>query len=738
LNDDSIEMAFLFPPGGNFWNFQPHLGVAYIQAYLANKGIVSKQVIPSIGSTLNNCVEQLLDTNAKIIGFTCYDHNYFIVRIIASFIKRKRPETYVIIGGPAATFSDELILANCPDIDLCVRFEGEETSMELASSIKEGSLPSGLEDIAGITYRSENSIIRNPDRELFGSIGNKECGLDGLPSPYLEGILKGNEGIGILSSRGCTQHCTFCNYSAMSKHTIRYHSIERIIDELKYIQTAIELNPPKFMGVNYVEFLDDNFTLDIRRAKKLLARIIDEEIRLPLLCNCRPENVDEELAELLSQAGFFGIFLGIESAVPRVLSYIKRVRNIEAQLSRDNYGKEKYYISKIRETIALAKRNNIKTYVGSILGLPSETLEDGQETIEFINELDVDYYAQNYLKAYAGTELFNTANNYGIRIEPSIFLLPYNMHYAYPVHEIPFGDNSSLQEDLIKTKKQIFKAFAGGPDTCFGIENGIDIAVIKIHENYDFNEIFNWLSKYIALDGKVFILGMQRDTIENFDLMQKVRLESFLPAIECYYLRKLSDTNLGNVFEIVNKPLHGSILHWNPRFCLIGFKKARKLFKESRNSSLHLIYCLEKEEDVYFLADESKRLAESEAEKFFEGVFLDGCRWSRGLCPALKLKRIIVNQDDEVLPCITGLPLGRMNEDIRVLRQKASLIFEQTCKNRQCKGCPANSRCSKCLFTDPFSEEEFCELQRSNFEISGFVARSKIANTFNPSLLEDL
>ena len=695
-------------------------------------------MIPPIGSTLNDCVEQLLDTDAKIIGFTCYDHNYFMVRTIASFIKHKKPETFIIIGGPAATFSDELILANCTDIDLCVRFEGEETAMELASRMKEGSLLEGLENIAGITYRSENSIIRNPDRGLYGSGGNRECGLDGLPSPYLEGMLKGNEGIGILSSRGCTQHCTFCNYSAMSKHTIRYHSIERIIDELKYIQAAIELNPPRFMGVNYVEFLDDNFTLNILRAKKILDRIIDEEIRLPLLCNCRPENVDEELAELLNQAGFFGIFMGIESAVPSVLSYIKRIRKAKSQPERDDYAKEKYYIAKVRETIALAKRNNIKTYVGAILGLPSETLGDGLKTIEFIKELNVDYYAQNYLRAYAGTELFNTASNYGISVEPSIFMLPYNMHYAYPVHEIPFGDNSSLQEDLIKTTKQILKAFAGGPDTCFGAENSFDIAIIDIYENYDFRDVFHWLSQYIALDGKVIILGMQKDTIEDFDLMQKVRLESCLPAIECYYLRGSLGANSWNVFEIINKPLHGSLHQWNPRFCFAEFKKAREGPKDSKNSNIHLIYCLEKEEDVYFLANESNALAKRNAERFFDGVFLDGCRWSRGLCPALKLRRIIINQDGDVLPCITGLPLGRMNEDIRVLREKASKIFEISCERRQCKECLANSRCSKCLFTNPFSEEEYCELQRSNSEISGFVARSKIANAFNPSLLEDL
>jgi anaerobic magnesium-protoporphyrin IX monomethyl ester cyclase len=315
---DAFDVAFMFPPGNEsrffkLRSFEHHLGVAYIQAYLAKHGFTSKQVTPTLGSTLSDCVEQLIATDAKIIGFTCYDSNYFLVRTIASIIKARKPKTIVIAGGPTATFSDDLLLNNAPDIDLCVRFEGEETTLELVSLNTDGSLLNNLEDVAGITYRHDTSIIRTPDRQLFGANNNKEFCLDGFPSPYVEGVLDGTEGAGILTARGCTHHCTYCNFSAMSKHTIRYHSIDRVINELKYLYDSNTSHlTSKVIIVN-----DDAFTLNIRRAKDICKRIIDEGIKLKLSCLCRADNLDRELIELLNEAGFVNITFEWRAQFPK-------------------------------------------------------------------------------------------------------------------------------------------------------------------------------------------------------------------------------------------------------------------------------------------------------------------------------------------------------------------------------------------------------------------------------------
>lgn len=738
--DHTSKVAFMFPPASDEILCRYHLGVAYIQAYLAKYGIASEQVAPAAGSTLNDYVEQLISTNARIIGFTCYDYNYFLVRSISARIKRKKPKCIVIAGGPTATFSDDLILGNTPDIDLCVRFEGEETTLELVSRLSEGASLDGLEDIKGITIRQGDSIYRTPNRELAGSKNDTGYGLDVLPSPYLEGILRGTEGSGILTARGCTHHCTYCNFSAISKHTIRYHSIDRVIAELHCIQNKLEKSAPLTVFIN-----DDDFTINSTRAKDICERIVDEGIKLRLSCLCRADNLDEETIELLGQAGVSKIIFGLESAVPRVLRNVKKVCSTKPKLEED-YAPEKRFLLKAKEAISLAKKYKMGTEVSVILGLPGETLDDGLKTVEFVRNLGVDSYSQNYLVPYRGTELFRTAKNYGLKIKQSCALLPYSMHYAYPVHKIPFWENSSLQLDLLNKARIVLRAFAGGPDTIEGSENGIVLALIESPEGNDLSNVFHWLSEYLAVRGAIIILGEENEKFGIHDLMLKASHRSGLPTHRYYYLKKVLSSGSEAIYKIINKPLNGRLLLWDPQFPVIRFSKRLEFAGENGTDQAQswLIYSLKDKKDAYLLAGLAYQLAQQKGENsnkagfWLDGVLQDGCMWTKGLCPALKLRRVIVNKNGEVLPCVKGQPLGTLVHSLQDLRNNAKEIYDKIRKERKCDDCPADFRCSKCLFPYPLDHHEYCELQIANLDLSGIIARSKMMNIFVKFSEEDL
>lgn len=718
--------------------FRPHLGVAYIQAHLARHKISAKQVMPEIGSTLVDCVERLLATDANVLGFTCYDSNYHLVHTISKHIKIRNPEKVIVAGGPTATFSDELLMSNSPDVDLCVRFEGEETALQLASRMKDGGLEDGLEEIAGITYRKNGEIIRNPDRDLFGLKDEREYSLDGLDSPYLEGIFKGTEGAGILTSRGCPQHCIFCNFSAMSKHTVRYHSPDRVIAELKCIESAMKSSPPKYLAARRVEIQDDNFAANPRRAKEICRRIISEGIDLPLSCDFigRPENIDDELMQLLSRAGFSKLFFGLESAVPRVLRNIKRVRNISRSIAKGNYQPEINYLEKVREAVILAKRYKMETSIGIILGLPGETLEDGYATVNFVRELNVDSYSHNYLGIFAGTELFKNTKRYGLGISPSDTIQPYDVRYAYPVQEIPFGKNSTQQGDMDAQARHILRAFAGGPIVRYGNESGIKFVIMERPEKGDFKDIFDQLSTYLAVGGRIIILGEENDSMRNHNAATIARYECGLPARSCCYLKSTGNIDSEVVYEIMNKPFEGKLLQWDSRFHLIDIREHINFRKKYNNTNDWPIYCLKKREDILYLFAMARIMSEEGERLWLKGVFLDGCRWSRGPCPATELERIFVNKDCKVFPCPSGLPIGMLRDGIERLRKNAKEIFKQTRIDRKCETCPADSWCPKCPFVDPLSSQEYCKLQRC--EASGIVIRSHIATTIAGSDLEDL
>ena len=227
--------------------------------------------------------------------------------------------------APTPTFSGDVIMQDCSDIDICVRGSGEEICYELIENLINSQ---GINQVPGITYRRDGEIITNPSC-LSEEVLSKQTELDDFPSPYFSGVLdigdliRYNQGtIPFLTSRGCIYHCTYCNFSAMSNYKVRFHSIERVIEELK-LMDAYRRQHQDFV----VEVCDDCFSLDLNRLKQICRRIIEEKIALRLAATeLRADIIDYEALELLARAGFEDVNFGLESSSPEVLYNVKKVR----------------------------------------------------------------------------------------------------------------------------------------------------------------------------------------------------------------------------------------------------------------------------------------------------------------------------------------------------------------------------------------------------------------------------
>ncbi len=155
-----------------------------------------------------------------------------------------------------------------------------------------------------------------------------------------------------------------------------------------------------------------------------------------------------------------------------------------------------------------------------------------------------------------------------------------------------------------------------------------------------------------------------------------------------------------------------------PRFPVVRFSKSLEFAKKQDfvQTQIYPVYCMKEKIDVQFLAkiadmlDKKVKSGMIGPKAWLDGVFLDGCRWSKNLCPALKLRRITISKAGEVLPCITGQPIGDLNDSKQDLRNNARNIYEKMREERKCAECPAESRCSKCLFPYPIGQKEYCEL----------------------------
>jgi radical SAM superfamily enzyme YgiQ (UPF0313 family) len=140
-----------------------------------------------------------------------------------------------------------------------------------------------------------------------------------------------------------------------------------------------------------VYFVDDVFTVNKKRVKKLLRMMIDEKLDMKWKCEARADHLDDEICELMAEAGCQRVKIGFESGSNRILSEVKKLETREEML----------------EGAAMLKKAGVPFSAYFMAGFPGETDEDLRQTIDFARQVDADYYSLSVLAPYYGTELYD-------------------------------------------------------------------------------------------------------------------------------------------------------------------------------------------------------------------------------------------------------------------------------------------------------------------------------------------
>jgi anaerobic magnesium-protoporphyrin IX monomethyl ester cyclase len=698
------DIVFVFPPmSGSLERdhiFKYYLGAGYISAFLKSKGISSSHFVSDASKkSLDELVSEILSDRPRVVGFTAYLTNYPNVKRLSHAIKKARPETFVICGGPHATFYDDLILRGNRAIDACVRWEGEYTVHELICALKSGT---SLKDIAGITYRCGSRIIRTPERPLIGTDGQKASALDIIPSPYLTGVVPASQGhIGVLTSRGCPYRCVYCIFSAMGRATLRFHSIDRVLQELRLIAQAVKADQRA-----QIPFIDDTFSMNLVRTKELLRRIIEASLGLEFYVDTRADRVDEELLYLMRDAGVRAINFGLESAVPRVLREIQKVCPRSTKEKR--FLPERDYISCTKRYARLAKRLGIKTSVSVILGLPGERYKDGLKTIHFVRALGVDSYGHNYLIVSKGTQIYNTADDYGIQIHQDMDGQT-KIKYSYNVYRIPVlknaGERGFIATHLINLANDVFGIKTRGP---------VSTLILKEVTKWE-KEALEFVRRHASFHANVYsILSPRAAKAVNLDI-DRVRANSHLVGNFRYLVSK------GTRIEVI-KGLYCET-RLPSRLILRPFSNP-KVDRAQDNLLQSLILTTDKAQDLALLEqmclelqrDGSITLPAPGRLKWLNPFvpFERMCRYLDHICPGTSIGRLIVQGKGGITTCIRGERIAKLSDNPEKIEQRLYSIYTQTMRRRGCQSCPVRDTCSKCLWTYPLSEAQFCGFRRKH------------------------
>ena len=328
----------------------------------------------------------LQELHPRAVGFSVYQENMDKVRLWASFAKRVDPEITVVLGGPQVTFMPGEALLQMPEADILCRGEGEEVMPALARVLSDGS--GTLAEVNGICFRDGDRLVETPRHCGTGS-------LDALPSPYLDGTLqcRGKVRAILLSSRGCTSNCTFCYTPRASNRTVRFHSIDRMIEEMQCLRQRDDITD--------FWFADPNFAWSRDRLESLLHAIIARAPWATFWCQTRYNLVDRELLALLKEAGAHTIAFGLESADREVLQRIRK------GLDPDG----------ISRAIRLTRDAGIRVELFTLFGLPGETPARARKTLDFVRRHDVEISGNSIsqqLHLFFGTPMADDPARHGI------------------------------------------------------------------------------------------------------------------------------------------------------------------------------------------------------------------------------------------------------------------------------------------------------------------------------------
>jgi len=334
------------------------------------------------------------------VDIYCMDVYHYSNEQLAYFLKRRN---YDMIGLSfmAARFKETII-------DLCKVINKHKKRALLVlgghgpSPIPEYMLDKVNADIV-VVGEAENVILHVLDDMSTGNYKNIYKSkpirdLDKLPFPNwdnfpmdiysscikLPGMSNKDKALNIISSRGCTNACTFCY--RMEKG-IRLRKVPKIVEEIK------ELN--KRYGINYIEFADECFILNKKRLESFYCELQDNNLDIKYLSAVRAEFADEDTLDLLKKSGCKFINYGFESMNSVVLKEMKKNTTPEQN-----------------ETAAkLTKSKGIPFGLNFIWGYPSDTIETLNESKEFIKKYN-DYTELRTIRPvtpYPGCELYYEA-----------------------------------------------------------------------------------------------------------------------------------------------------------------------------------------------------------------------------------------------------------------------------------------------------------------------------------------
>ena len=453
--ESRLDLLLVFPPlslkrglkktlGRSGGNLAP-LGIATLAGFVREKGFtVAILDCSALSLSVEEALEEIAKLKPRAVGFSVTTYVYPMTAELARGIRVAEPNILTIIGGGHANIQHVSPLQEQEGFDLLCFDEGELTLWEILEAYKACGFDrrrlledeSSLAKIQGMTFRrAGGSLQENPRRPWIPD-------LDVLPMPardllpmdrylpfpmYYRNLPVHN----MVVTRGCPFACTFCDQGVLSNFRGRSRSPAKAVEEMKILIDQY--------GAKEISFWDDTLTYNKRWIREFCTLVEKEKLGVDWNCYAAIKTVDPESLALMKRAGCWKIYYGIETGNEDLMKHIK--------IDRKNGS-----LDLIRETLGWTRDAGIETHCSFMLGVPGETPEKAQKTIDFAVELDPDYAQFSITTTYPGTELYADLEKFG-----KLTTRDWRDYHGWEAVFLPFGYESTLQ--LKTMEKWAYKSF---------------------------------------------------------------------------------------------------------------------------------------------------------------------------------------------------------------------------------------------------------------------------------------
>jgi anaerobic magnesium-protoporphyrin IX monomethyl ester cyclase len=289
-------------------------------------------------------LRELAAQKADVVAFSCYIWNIEAITRLASDLKKLRPETLLVAGGPEVSYSAEEFLRDNGAFDFVICGEGEKTWREfLALLLQKGDSPiTTLSIPAGIAYRNKTGIVPAREREAIEN-------LDDIPSPFAMDLVDTTKPLVYYeTSRGCPFSCAFC-LSSLEKG-VRSFSMQRIHADLLYlIQKEVQV----------VKLVDRTFNYDAGRANEIWDFILTHNRTSTFHFEIAADLLTKENIRTLTRvpAGMFRFEIGVQATGKETLSRVSRKSDPDRLLAA---------------VTRLTEETGVTVHLDLVAGLPGE------------------------------------------------------------------------------------------------------------------------------------------------------------------------------------------------------------------------------------------------------------------------------------------------------------------------------------------------------------------------------